>query len=443
MKSSTKIRKLSSLALAAGVAVLLSAAVQAANQPPINMVINQSPWFEGFSKTVELYEQETGNEVNLDVTPYVGVLEKIRNSVRAPEGNYDVVAITSHWLASTYADGVLTPINDIDPDYRLDSGILDYDDTTYWNSGSSTFDSSGQLMSIPINGNVQVLYYRADLYEELGLKVPQTWDELLANAKALQKPPRQYGMALVGERSAIGYYAAPFIFNHGGSIFKDPKVGDFSVTLNSPQSLEGLEALIKLAEEGSYPNAGAVSQGKLIQLLTTGKAAQGIGVIAAWSSMDDPDKSLVVGKIAVAPLPKSPTGREGTGAGHWVAGIPANVPDANKRAALAFLDWLTQYKNQLVYTENGAVPVRNDLGDSELAKLPQFRFIAPLMKASESAFIITPLKEGPEVHEVLNLRLNQAVIGELSAREALNTAAREIHEIVSRAGHKTAELAPL
>lgn len=443
MKINTKSLKISAIALAAAIASTLAGTAAAAGNPPISMVINQSPWFDGFSKTVEQYEQETGNKVNLDVTPYVGVLEKIRNSVRAPKGTYDVVAITSHWLASIYADGVLTPINKIDPNYKLDKGILDYDDTTYWNKDKNTFDASGELMSVPINGNVQVLYYRADLYEKHGLTVPATWDDLLTNAKKLQQAPRQYGMALVGERSAIGYYAAPFIFNHGGSIFKDPKEGDFTVTVNSPQSLQGLEAFVRLAKEGSYPNTGSVSQGKMIQLLTTGKAAQGIGVIAAWSSMDNPDKSLVVGKMAVAPLPKSANGREGTGAGHWVAGIPANVPEANKQAALEFLDWLTQYKNQLSYTENGAVPVRNDLGGSDLAKQEEFRFIAPLMKASENSFIITPLKEGPEVHEVLNLRLNQAAIGELSAKEALNKAAKEIYAIVSREGYKTGQLAPL
>ena len=40
-------------------------------------------------------------------------------------------------------------------------------------------------MGVPINGNVDVLYYRKDLYEKHGLKVPETWDQLLENVNKL------------------------------------------------------------------------------------------------------------------------------------------------------------------------------------------------------------------------------------------------------------------
>ena len=33
----------------------------AASAAPITVVVNQSPWFDSFRKTVELYEKETGN----------------------------------------------------------------------------------------------------------------------------------------------------------------------------------------------------------------------------------------------------------------------------------------------------------------------------------------------------------------------------------------------
>jgi len=45
-------------------------------QPAITILVNSSPWYSGFEKTVELYEQQTGNKVKLDTTPYGGMLEK-------------------------------------------------------------------------------------------------------------------------------------------------------------------------------------------------------------------------------------------------------------------------------------------------------------------------------------------------------------------------------
>jgi multiple sugar transport system substrate-binding protein len=44
---------------------------------------------------------------------------------------------------------------------------------------------------------------------------------------------------------------------------------------------------------------------------------------------------------------------------------------------------------------------------------------------------------------VLGLRLNQALIGEMSSGRALNTAAREIEEIFQRNGRRTGHLDPL
>ena len=60
-----------------------SATAQATKAAPITMVINQSPWFDGFRQLVEQYQKETGNQIQLDVNPYAGALEKIRNSLRS------------------------------------------------------------------------------------------------------------------------------------------------------------------------------------------------------------------------------------------------------------------------------------------------------------------------------------------------------------------------
>ena len=74
---------------------------------PITVVINQSPWFGGFSKVVEAYEKETGNKVNLDVNPFAGSAEKQRNSVRSKEGQFDMLVMNSTWLAEFYHGGFL------------------------------------------------------------------------------------------------------------------------------------------------------------------------------------------------------------------------------------------------------------------------------------------------------------------------------------------------
>src|SRR5918993_101353 len=152
---------------------------------PITVVINQSPWFDSFRKTVELYEKETGNKVELDVNPFAGSLEKQRNSVRARQGQYDLLIMNSGWFAEMYFGGCL--------------------------------------------------------------EAPQTFAELEANARKLNKPPRQYGIVQRGARgpASVSFDYYPYLYGFGGSVFKDQAAGDYSVVLNSEQGRTALDYYIR------------------------------------------------------------------------------------------------------------------------------------------------------------------------------------------------------
>jgi multiple sugar transport system substrate-binding protein len=110
--ASPRATRLAALAVFTALA-LAPAAALAQKLAPITVVINQSPWFGGFAKVVEAYEKETGNKVNLDVNPFAGSAEKQRNSVRAREGQFDLLVMNSSWLAEFYHGGFLAPLAEI------------------------------------------------------------------------------------------------------------------------------------------------------------------------------------------------------------------------------------------------------------------------------------------------------------------------------------------
>ena len=103
-------------------------------QPPITILINSSPWYGGFEKVVQLYEQQTGNRVKLDVTPFGGMLEKARNAVRGQESPYDILNLDTQWTIEFYEGGFLTPLSEIDPSFQLPKEIFTYVDSGYWNA---------------------------------------------------------------------------------------------------------------------------------------------------------------------------------------------------------------------------------------------------------------------------------------------------------------------
>lgn len=415
---------------------------QALAAPELNMLINQSPWFDGFRKTLEMYEEETGASIELDVTPYPAMSEKIRNSIRSPEGIYDIVITSTEFMSTHYDSQLLEDISKIDPDFKLDEGVCSYQNTSHWNYETHSFDPNGTFIGIPVNGNVQVLYYRRDLYEEKGLEPPKTWDDLIKNAAVFHDPPRMYGMIQRAERSSVTYNFGPYLFSHGGSIYKDPVGGDWTITFNSPEARAAMQKYLELRDTAGHENAHAIGQGEMIQYMRTGKAAHAIAVIAAWGGMDDPDKSAVIGKMGAALIPAGPA-KHSSSLGHWEASIPKNIPDENKTEALNFLKWLVKKENQIKYIQNGAVPVRCDLIYSELAKEDQFRFIEALGQNSDVADFLAPLVQAVESTSITNLFLNQIVAGELSIEDGLNKAADELYEMATKAGLKTGKLPPL
>lgn len=429
-------RTLGKLLAGLSLAASLSVPALAQDAGTIRILISQSPWLNSFVSLVDQYQKDTGTKFQLDVTPFGGMVDKMRNSVRAQQGSYDIININAQGLAEMYAGGFLRPLKEIDPNFALPEGVLDFGGSAYWNANKNSFDPKGDLLGVPTNGNVLVLYYRSDLYKEAGLTVPKTWDDLMANAKKLHNPPNMYGFISRGTRESILFDFSPVLWSFGGSFFADPKNGDFSVTLNSPKALQALETFIKLNKEVGSGNAGALEQAELIQLLSTGKAAQGTAVIAAVADLQDPNKSIVTDTIETALLPAGPEGEHASVAGHWMAGIPKNVPEANQKAALKFLQWFLQKDTQVAYTEAGGIPIRKDLSDTELAGDPAYRFIKAFSENADVAQMNTPLKEGVRLKEVISLYLNRALIGEISPKDALNGAASEVNQILTAAGYK-------
>jgi multiple sugar transport system substrate-binding protein len=298
---------------------------------------------------------------------------------------------------------------------------------------------------MPPNGNIQLFYYRSDAYEEKGLKVPTTFDEVLANCKALHNPPGDLRLPAARREGRSDLLRLDGL--HVGLRRQGrgrPENGDYTVTINSPEAKQALDKYIEIGRTCGPENHGTLGQGDLIQLLQTGKGLQAHAVVAAFPNFDNPQKSAVVGKINAAMLPRAtPDGEPGVAIGSWVFAIPKNASEAGKKGAIAFSKWFLTAEAQYAYTEGGGIPVREDTFNSDLKDKPEFRWMAAYQEEIPYGRQLFGYAEGAAVQIALGLKLNQALIGELSSAQALNQAAEEIHAIFQRNGRKTGMLPPL
>ena len=421
---------------------LLASSLVAAAEAPITIVINQSPWFPGFQSVVEKYVEETGNEVELDVNPFAGSLEKQRSAVRTEESPFDVLIMNAGFFVEFYKGGFMQPLTDIDADFALSPDIYTFDDSPYWDADKNLISAdSGKLYSVPVNPNIPLLHYRKDLYEENDLSVPTTWEELYANAEVLNDPPRRYGISQRGQREAFGvtYDVFPYIWSHGGAIFADQKGGDFTVTINSPETYAGMQTYLKLANDVGHPSTAGQTQTNVIQNMSTGRAAHILAVLSP-GLFDDPNKSAVVKQVDYAAPPATADFPSSPPLGHWLAGVPRNIPEAEQKAALAFLTWFQTDEAQIAYAKAGSAPVSRAVLESDMADEESFRWMKAMAAAIPTAKLTFVIPEASQVLAVTELRFNQAISGELELKEALNMAASEIHQLMSDAGYEAPQL---
>jgi multiple sugar transport system substrate-binding protein len=353
--------------------------------------------------------------------------------------------MNSGWFAEMYFGGFVEALSDIDPGFKLDKDIFTLGDTVFFDPVKKTMAPGGKLMSMPISPLIPVLYYRGDLYKEAGLAAPQTFAELEANAKKFHKPPKMYGIVQRGARgpATVSFDFYPYLYGMGGSIFKNQAAGDYTVTLNSEQGRAALDYYIRLAREAGHPKTAAMDQADLIQNMVTGKTAHVMMVIAAWSQMDDPQKSAVVDKVEFAPTPHGPNLPTAPGLGHWLGGVARNVPDDRKRAAAAFLGWYQTKAAQMATAQAGGIPVSAAPYREPIAQERRFRWMKAIAESLPHAVSTMNFPEAGEVIPILELGLNQAIAGEITSVAALNSMADQIHAVMAKYKYNTGTLPKL
>ena len=113
------------------------------------------------------------------------------------------------------------------------------------------------------------LFYRADWLNEAKLKVPVTYDEFIAAARAISKPPDRYGLAMRGQTASAIQVIFP-IWASAGVKFADDKG---NVDFDSPAAIAITEKWVGLYTKDKAAQPSAVNDGyrELYALMEKGK----------------------------------------------------------------------------------------------------------------------------------------------------------------------------
>lgn len=291
-----------------------------------------------FEALVQPFVDSTGVIVDVEAVPWDALNEKLTAAVASGNGP-DVTQVGLSLLPTFQAAGALEDVTDaLAAHPTLDS-------STFLDAVSAEeLSPDGTVTSIPWVADTRVLFYRTDIFEEVGLAgPPTTWAEFTAAAEQLAtRGEGQYGYY-------IPQWDAPlpiqFTWQAGGDV-----VGaDGKINLDTPEFKKAVDLYTGFFEKNTVPTASDFDQ---TAGFISGAAPMLISGPYLASAIKEQAPELD-GKWAVTTLPKDVAGTAlfaGSNLGVWKG-------SDNAEGALALLDYLSAPETQVAWFEaTGLLP---------------------------------------------------------------------------------------
>ncbi len=398
------------------------------------------PHYDAVMKVLPAFTEETGIKVEVDQLQYLKMREKQTLELTKNRGDYDLIAYVVFSKADYVYAGQLENLARFymnpklaDPAYDAEDLIDGYVTNIGVAGGDKGYldGPTGSLFGVPFGSETSILGYRKDIFEKHGLEVPTTYDEMLDIACKI--PELEPGMGGLSSRAASGHHASHAFLLHlaplGGRIFDD----EWNVTVNNEAGVKAAEALKTIVDcgpEGSRSFGFAEAGAAFLQ----GDTAMFLDSTVFAGSINDPEKSNVVGKVGWAMHPEGV--RRGSQTGGFGIGIPTNAQ--NKDAAFLLMQWLTSKKaDKLIALEGGNPSRYSTHADEEVnAKFPHMAvFGEALQHADPDWRPIIPV--WGKINADLGTTLSQVLTEDLDIQEALDGVAERTAAVMDEAGYNT------
>ena len=398
------------------------------------------PHYDAVRKILPEFTKETGIKVEVDQLQYLKMRERQTLELTKAKGDYDLIAYVVFSKADyVFADQLenlakyfMNP-KLADPNYDPEDLVTGYVQNIGLVGGKKGYlpGPTASLYGIPYGSETSVLGYRKDIFEKHGLKVPETYDELLDLACKI--PQLEPGMGGISSRAASGHQAAHAFLLHlaplGGRVLDD----NFNPIINNEAGVKAAQALKKIVDCGPE-GAQSFAFGEALNSFLQGKTAMYLDTSVIAGQIDDPEKSKVVGKVGWALHPKGV--RRGSQTGGFGIAIPKNAQ--NKEAAFLLMQWLTSKHGDKLVAMAGGNPSRfSTHADPDVnAKFPHMKVFGEALKYADPDWRpIIPV--WGKINADLGTTMSKVLTEGVDIQEALDGVAKRTKKTLDEAGYYT------
>jgi multiple sugar transport system substrate-binding protein/sorbitol/mannitol transport system substrate-binding protein len=319
---------------AAIIAALSFTTAQSASAESITIATVNNADMITMQELAPAWEKATGNKIEWVVLEENVLRQRTTTDIATSSGSFDVMFIGAYETPIWGAKGWLTPLDDFAQDKN-------YDLEDIFPLVRNGLSAKGSLYAVPLYSETSFTFYRKDLFEKAGIKVPTeqiTYTEFAEMAAKLHDPANgvygtcQRGKAGWGENMAfVGTVANAF-----GAKWFDM---DWKPQLDSPEWKAAITYYVDLMKKSGPPGASANGHNENRALFKDGKCATWIDATSAAGDVRNPETSTVADKTEFFKAPKQVTDK-GTG---WFWSWALAIPKSSKKVDTAkdFLKWAT------------------------------------------------------------------------------------------------------
>jgi multiple sugar transport system substrate-binding protein len=371
----------------------------------IEVFLIPSPSSTSIQSFIPAFEKQTCVKVNFSETPYGEAHQKQLLAYQQGDGQFDVAQFDNTFLAPFGAAKAMTPLDD------FLSKSTEYDIADFSKGQQDYGKYDGKTLGLTLSTEPMIQWYRTDIYDALGLKPATTWDQYLANAKAVKESGKGDGV-LMGFGPNVSWWFMTLVWSFGGHLYDD----SLKPTVNTPEAVKATEYLKSLLQ---YAPEGAISaNGDDVMFKFLG---QDIGAVLNYSGYFgatlDPAANKYQGKIGTAPMPKGTA--DITHLAGWNIGIPAD--SKNKDNAWKFLEFVLGKSNAKAYLASGAAAIGRTSITSDTALVDKQPYLQLLTIPASSRIERYPqLKVWPEMDTTITQALTAILSNQTEVQSGLD-----------------------
>jgi sorbitol/mannitol transport system substrate-binding protein len=278
------------------------------------------------------FEAATGIKLNWAVLEENVLRQRVTTDIATKGGQFDIITIGAYETPIWGKLGWLDEVDDLGDAY-------DYKDLIP--QVKAGLSANGKMYAVPFYGESSFTFYRKDLFDKAGIKMPDkpTYAQIAEYAEKLtDKNAGQYGICLRG-KPGWGENMAFFttlVNAYGGQWFDM----QWKPQLTSDAWKSAINWYLDVMAKAGPPGATANGHNENRALFSTGKCAIWIDATSAAGYIYNPKTSQVADKTAFTASPITDKNPNASGwSWSWALGIPASTQKAD--AAKKFLAWAT------------------------------------------------------------------------------------------------------